>query len=114
MAAAGVRDRLECGQGPALGPSAIEVVVAQCITNGVDRSRVAVVVDREPDDAGCLPDGIGSAVEPRRLNVTACRTDNSGEALQGVGGGQGCIGRGGDRERLAGVTFGVLGLTLSD
>jgi len=25
-----------------------------------------------------------------------------------------CIGRGGDRERLAGITFGVLGLTLSD
>ena len=46
--------------------------------------------------------------------MTACCTGNFGEALQGVGGGQVRIGGGGDGERFAGVTFGLLGLTLSD
>jgi hypothetical protein len=113
MAPAGVRNRLKCRQGSALRPRGIKVVVAQCITNIVDRGQVAVVVDLEPDDAGCLPDGIGRAVEPRRFTVTARCTDNSGQALQGVGGAQVRIGGGGDCERLAGVAFGLLGLAIA-
>src|ERR1700737_4200852 len=112
MAPPGVRNRLKCGQGRALRPGAVEVVVAQCITNSAYGGCVAVVVDFEPDDAGYLPDRIGRAVEPRRFTVTARCTDNSGEALQGVGGGQVRIERGGGGERFAGVTCGLLGLTL--
>ena len=60
-----------------------------------------------------MPDGIGRAVKPRRFTVTARCTDNSGEALQGVRGGQMRIGRRRGGERFAGVAFGLLGLTLS-
>ena len=69
MAPAGVRNRLKGRQGRALGPSAVEVAVAERITNGVDRGCVAVVVDLEPDRAGYSPSGIGRAVERNAVNL---------------------------------------------
>jgi hypothetical protein len=86
MASAGVRDRLQCGHCRTLGPSAIKVAVAECITYGVDRRLVTVVVDLEPDCAGVLPDRVGRTVKSGRFTVTAGVAGKSGEALQSVRG----------------------------
>ena len=116
MAAAALRvgDRLLGGQGGALGPRGVKVLLAHGISQRRHRGFVVGVIDLEPDRAHALPDGRCRAEEPGRFAVTAGVAGQSGEAFQDVGDAQVRLDVGGTRERVVGVAFGLVRLTLRD
>ena len=87
-AALGVGDRLLGGQGRALGPGGVEVLLAHGISQRRHRGFVAGVLDLEADRADALPDAVCRAEEPGGFAVTAGVAGQSGEALQDVGNAQ--------------------------
>ena len=113
-AALGVGDRLLGGQGRALGPCGVKVLLTQGISQHRHRGLVAGVLDLEADGAHALPDGMCRAEEPGGFAVTAGIAGQSAEALQDVGNAQIRLDAGGDRERVVGVAFGLFRLTLRD
>ncbi len=116
LAAAALRvgDRLLGGQGGALGPRGVKVVLAHGVTQRRHRGFVAGVPNLEPDCANAEPDGSCRAEEPGGFAVTAGITGLCGEALQGVGTAQVSLNFGGAPERVMGVAFGFFWLTLRD
>ena len=87
-AALGVGDRLVGGQGRALGPRGVKVLLAHGVSKRRHRGFVAGVPDLEPHRAHALPNAVCRAEEPRGFAVTAGVAGQSGEALQDVGNAQ--------------------------
>ena len=111
-AALRVGDRLLGGQGGALGPRGVKVLLAHGVSQRRHRGFVAGVIDLEPDRAHALPDAVCRAEEPGRFAVTAGLAGQSGEAFEDVGDAQVRLDVGGTRQRVMGVALGLLRLTL--
>ena len=109
----GVGDRLLGGQGRALGPCGVKVLLTHRISQRRHRGLVAGVTDLEPHRADALPDGLCGAEEAGGFAVTAGLAGQSGEALEDVGNEQVCLDFGGQRERVVGVALGLVPAHLS-
>jgi hypothetical protein len=77
-AALGVGDGFVDGQGSALGPCALEVLLAHCILQLGDGRVVAGLVNHEADHAHALPHGFCRSEEPRSFVVTTGGSDQIG------------------------------------
>ena len=77
----GVGDRFLDGQGRALSPRGVKVMLAQGITRRRYRGVVAGVIDFESHRTCALPDGVCRAEQPRGFVVAAGIAGQGAKAL---------------------------------
>ena len=110
-AALRVGDRLLGRQRGTLCPGRFELAGVHRVSKCLHRSVVPGIVDPQTNLTGAVADAVGCAEQPSSFSVTACIADQTCENVENVrkalmGPDAGAAGKG-----IAGVAFGLLGVT---